>query len=118
MIGSSVNRNDHQEKLWEIKDNFFRLDEGAKIVDAVAGKHYVAVCSSNGKVYASSHRFYHYHRDSRSNTENSESCPYELRMPEGYKAQKLWPHEKYNTLFVNCTDVDGKTKTFAGGQER
>ena len=101
--------------MFEVKDNFYRLDDGAKIVDVAAGKHFVAVLSSNGKVYAGSHRLYHYFRECRSNTENSEGYPYQLKLPEGQMAKKMWAHEKYNTLFVNCEDSSGRIKTFGGG---
>ena len=118
MIGSHVQRNDHQKQMYEIGDNFFRLDDGARMVDVATGKHFVAVLSSNGKVYAGSHRFYHYFRECRSNRENSEGYPFQLKMPEGQLAKKMWAHEKYNTMWVNCVDSSGRTKTFAGGQER
>ena len=73
-------------------------------MDITAGKHYAAVVTTNGKLYASGYIFYRYFEDCRSNTENNEDYPFLLRMPNGLKCIKAFGVEKYNGIFVNCVD--------------
>ena len=85
MAGQS-GKNDNFKKLIEIKPSDFRIDEGAKFVDVAAGKVWVAVVTDNGKIHACSTRLWDNFSECRSNAENSKNHPYELRMPDGYKA--------------------------------
>ena len=56
------------------------------MIDVACGKHYTTVATQNGKVYASGYIFYRHFYDSRSNPENNEDYPFELRLPDGWKA--------------------------------
>ena len=43
MFGSDMSRDTHIDHMHEITGNFFQIDEGDKLVDIAAGKHYVVV---------------------------------------------------------------------------
>lgn len=119
MVGSEVNRNDHNEHFWQLPENFFQMEEGDRIVDVAAGKHFVAVTSEQGKVYASGYIFYRRFAECRYNRQSDEDYPFQLKLPESgdWKAQQLFGSEKCNNLWVTAMKSDGKKKSFGAGEE-
>jgi len=99
----------------EFPDNYFRLEAGDTIVDCCGGKHYCAVATSNGKIYAAGYIFYRNFQGCRSNTENNEDYPFALSLPEGFKAKELFGSEKQNNIWVTAANVDGELKTLGAG---
>lgn len=111
MVGSGVYKNDHTEHFWQLPKDFFPLEEGDRIVDVTAGKHFTAVTTEQGKVYATGYIFYrHFSTECRYNRQNDEDYPYQLRLPETggpWKAQQVFGSEKYNNLWVTAINSDG-----------
>ena len=60
MFTSGMGRDDHIDHFHEIGNNFYRVEEGDKYVDIAAGKHYTAVVTAKGKIYASGYIFFRY----------------------------------------------------------
>ena len=110
-----MERNLHTQKFHEITDNFYRLEDGDSIVDLTAGKHYTAVATANGKIYAGGYIFYRHFQDCRHNREQNEDYPFELRVPDGFKANAVFGCEQYNNIWMNAVNGDGVTKTFGAG---
>lgn len=109
MFSQYVGRNDHTEHLWEPSENFFRLDEDDRISDVTAGKHYTAVATDKGKIYASSYIFYRHFTGCRYNQEENEDYPFLLKLPdESLMAVKLFGCEKHNNLWATAKAVNGK----------
>ena len=91
------------------------MADNDKIVDICGGKHYTALVSEQGKVYASGYVFYRNFNGCRSNPENNEDYPFELRMPDGFNAKQIWGSEKQHNIWVTATNQDGELKTLAAG---
>ena len=100
-IGNAYN--EHRQ----VRENFYRLEDGDKMIDVACGKHYTTVATKNGKVYASGYIFYRHFNDSRRNPENNEDYPFELRLPDGWKAEKVYGCEKYSNMWVTCRNDEG-----------
>ena len=117
MCGSGYDRSRSVPKFDEFPgDNYFRIEAGDKLIDCCGGKHYCAVATQNGKIYAAGYVYYRNFEGCRNNPENNEDYPFELRLPEGYKAKMIWGSEKCNNMWVTATDADGEMKTLAAGQ--
>lgn len=94
------------------------MEEGDRIVDVAAGKHFVAVTSEQGKVYASGYIFYRNFSECRYNRQSDEDYPFQLKLPETggpWKAQQVFGSEKYSNLWVTATNSDGQKKSFGAG---
>ena len=83
MYSTNVGRDDHVDHMWEPSENFYRLEDDDKIHDITAGKHYTAVVTEQGKVYAAGYIFYRHFSGCRYNKESDEDYPFELKLPEG-----------------------------------
>jgi len=59
MTGSNISRETYVSKFcpWP-EDNFFRIGEGDKIVDVCGGKHFTAIVTERGQVFATGYMFY------------------------------------------------------------
>ena len=116
MFGTGIDRNEHINEFHELRQKFFSgRDE--KYVDVSGGKHFVAVVTESGKLYASGYTFYRAFSSCRFNRQHDEDYPYELRLPEGYrKAFKVFGQEKRNNIWVNATDADGNMRTLGAGE--
>mmetsp|Transcript_21015 Transcript_21015/g.28264 ORF Transcript_21015/g.28264 Transcript_21015/m.28264 type:complete len:249 (+) Transcript_21015:2219-2965(+) len=115
MMGSGTDRQRYVQKFEEFPDNYFRMEAGDKIVDCCGGKNFVAVVTEQGKIFAAGYIFYRNFQGCRSNPENNEDYPFEIRMPQGFKAKEIWGSEKSNNIWVNATNQDGELKTMAAG---
>ena len=71
-----------------------------QIVDVAGGKHFMIACTAKGKVYASGYLFYRAVETIRSNTENDEDYPYELRVPDGWLARRVWACDRYCNAWI------------------
>jgi len=58
MMGSGIDRSRYVPRFDEFPDNYFRLEDGDKIVDCCGGKNYTAVVTEQGKIYAAGYIFY------------------------------------------------------------
>ena len=58
MMGSNCDRGRYVPRFEEFPDNYFRLEDGDKIVDCTGGKNFTAVVTEQGKIYAASYMFY------------------------------------------------------------
>ena len=115
MLRSSVDVNAHVSKFGEIKD-LFPIDDGDKIIDIASGKHFLICVTEQGKCYGSGYIFYRYLSQCRRNSQNDEDHPYELKLPQGYKAVACWAScDYYSNAWVNAVKEDGATVTFAVG---
>ena len=70
------------------------MADNDKIIDYCGGKNFTAVVTEQGKIYAASYIFYRNFSACRSNPENNEDYPFEIRMPDGFKAKEIWGSEK------------------------
>ena len=77
---------DHQKHFWEVPDNFYPRATNDKIIDISAGRHNNVIVTQSGKVYAGGEILYRVLEDCRSNTTNSERDPFEIKLPDGFKA--------------------------------
>ena len=118
MIGSNRSRDDNIEKFSELEDNFFRLEDGDKVTDIAGGKCHVVIATQNGKIYGSGYTFYRHFSNCHFNSENNEDYPYELKLPEGFKAATaIWTSEKNYNMWATAVNEDGDHFTLACGQE-
>ena len=117
MLMSNGNRAERKDGFELIEENFFRNEEDDKLVDVVGGKNYTAVLTEKGRIYASSYIFWRNHEHCRSNPENYEDTPYELKLPEGYSGKCLFGSFT-NMIWVNATDAEGKIKTLVSGEHQ
>lgn len=101
----------------KIPDRFFRNDEDDKLVDVVGGKSHTVVMTEKGRVFATGYTFYREFSGCRSNTENYEDTPYELKLPEGYTGKAIFG-STHNIVWVNATNADGKMQTLGNGTNR
>ena len=115
MMGFGGSGTSRTEGFHEMENNYFRIEEGDKLVGCAGGKNFAIVCTERGKVFATSYMFYRYFSECRHNPENNEDYPFELRMPEGYQAKKVYGAEKYYNMWATCADADGGLKTFGAG---
>ena len=95
---------------------YFTREVQDKIVDICGGKSHMIVMTEGGRVYASGYTLYRNLSESRSNPENNEDYPFEIRMPDEYKATAIFTCEKYLNVFVTATKGD-ISKTFAVGAD-
>lgn len=116
MFSSGMDRHRHIDRFGEIENNFYRLEEGDKIVDLTAGKHYTAAVTERGKVYCGGYVFYRHFSDCRYNREQNEDYPFELRMPDGWRAKEAFGCERFNNVWINCVNDAGEIKSFGAGQ--
>ena len=72
--------------MHEVPKDFWRLDEGAEIVDIAQGKKHIAVVSSNGKLYAAGIQLWNHFEGCRFNKETHGDFPFELKLLPGYSA--------------------------------
>ena len=115
MFGSGVGTT--YDSLTKVRDNFYPMEEGDSIVDLTGGRHYTAIATKNGKVYASGYMFYRVFSGCRRNNQNDEDYPYELRMPDGWLAERVYGTERYSNLWVTCKNSEGTKRSFCAGQE-
>jgi len=83
-------------------NNFFRIDQGDKLVDVAGGKNFSIVMTEQGRIYATGYMFWRYFSECRRNNENNEDYPFELRLPPGWKAKKIFGAEKYYNMWVTA----------------
>ena len=102
MFGFGGSGNHSVECFKEMPNNFFRIDEGDKLVDVAGGKNFAIVMTERGKIYATGYMFWQYFSNCRHNNENNEDYPFELRLPEGYKAKKIFGSEKRYNMWVTA----------------
>ena len=111
--GSGTSRHD---EFHEIENTYFRYEEGDKMVDVCGGKNFTIIATERGRIFATSYMFWRQFQECRYNQENNEDYPFELKLPEGYKAKQIWGSEKYYNMWANGADSDGTIKTFGAGQ--
>ena len=111
--GSGTSRHD---EFHEIENTYFRYEEGDKMIDVCGGKNFTVVATERGKIFATSYMFWRQFQECRYNQENNEDYPHELRLPDGFKAKKIWGAEKHYNLWTSAADSDGTLKTFGAGQ--
>lgn len=117
MFSSGMDRARHVDRFGEIENNFYRIEEGDKIVDLTAGKHYTAAVTERGKVYCGGYVFFRHFGDCRYNRESNEDYPFELRMPDGWRAKEAFGCERFNNVWINCVNENnGEIKSFGAGQ--
>ena len=86
------------------------------MVDVCGGKNFTVVATERGKIFATGYMFWRqFYQECRHNPENGEDYPYELRLPDGYKAKQVWGAEKYLNMWTTAADPDGALKTFGAG---
>ena len=109
--GSSISH--HQEKFyrWDDHDNngnYFSIEAGDKIVGCAGGKNFLIVMTKNGKVYATSYMFFRYFSGCRhQNRSSDEDYPFEIRMPDGWKARKIFGMDKDYNMWATCENAEG-----------
>ena len=107
MFGMGGSGTARLEGFHEMENNYFRIEDGDKLMDVAGGRNQAIVATERGKIYATSYMFYRHFNDCRHNSENNEDYPFELRMPEGFKAKKIYSSEKHYNIWVTGEDNDG-----------
>ena len=96
----------------------FPRDQADKIVDVSLGKHFIMIVTESGKVYGSGYVFYRYLSRCRENSQRDEDYPYLIKMPDGYKAKKVFcSTDNYSNAWILAEDSNGKRVTFSVGQD-
>lgn len=81
MYRSNMDKNMHTRHFFHI-DDYYRLEEGEKIVDITAGKHYTAIVTDRGRVKCGGYIFYRHFSSCRYNPESNEDYEFELKLPD------------------------------------
>lgn len=93
------------EKFHEVVD-FYPIASDDKIVDCAGGKHFMVVVTKKGKCYASGFQMYRAIDEIRHNADDNEDNPFEIRMPEGWKALNCWACDRYLNIWVLAEKAD------------
>lgn len=116
MFGMGSSGTARLEEFFDMGENYFRIEDGDKLVDVCGGKNFTAVVTERGKIFATSYMFYRKFTECRHNSENNEDYPFELRLPEGFKAKQIWGSEKNYNIWVTASNSDGDLKSFGAGE--
>ena len=111
----NCDENDHQQHFWEIPEDFYPRDVNDKIVDIASGRHNNVIVTESGKVYAAGYALYVALRNCRHNSKNHENYPFEIKLPEGFKAFEAYASGYYNVIWINAKNAEGKTVLLSGG---
>ena len=109
------NSSDTQASIKDYSD-IWKLDSGDKYVDVACGRHFTLVCTEKGKVYGTGYLYYRKIAKARFNKEDNEDKPYEIKLPTGYKALKVFCSERYYVAYV-LAEKDGKRVVLSGGED-
>jgi len=102
MIGKDIDTNAHVDKFVEVKD-LFPIASDDKIIDVDGGKHFMIVVTQKGKVFTSGYMMYRAVSEIRSNTEENEDYPCELKMSsvtEGWIPKQCWACDLYCNVWI------------------
>ena len=91
-----------------------------KIIDVDGGKHFMIVVTKKGKVFTSGYMMYRAVSEIRTNSEENEDYPCELKMTaetEGWIPKQCWACDLYCNVWILCENVANPAlkKTFSAG---
>ena len=72
--------------------------------------------TERGKVYCGGYIFYRHFSECRYNRESNEDYPFELRMPDGWRAKQAFGCERFNNVWITAVNDAGEMKSFGAGQ--
>ena len=99
------------EKWHDITSWLDNLKEDEKIVDIVYGCKVVGVVTDKGRLIVRNYAFYRNVSVRVQETANEDNA-FEMTLPDGYKAEKVWMGSKRYTIYVTGLKEDGTKKTF------
>ena len=109
MLSSRVSSSDYANEFRKVDDKLFPKGEDDKIVDVTLGKNFIIVVTESGECYGAGYYFYRYIGGCRDNSQRDEDYPYKIKMPDGWKARKVYATcDNSNTAWVTCEDSEGK----------
>jgi alpha-tubulin suppressor-like RCC1 family protein len=118
MLSSSISNSQCTEKFYPVAKDLFPKDAYDKIVDVGLGKNFIMVCTESGKCYGAGYVFYRYIGQCRENSRRDEDYPYLIKMPDGFKAKKVYcAIEHYNNAWILGENDQGQKFTFSVGQD-
>ena len=104
------------EKWHDITSAFDNLKEDEKIVDIVYGCRVAGVVTDKGRLIVRNYLFYR-EVPCKIQESNNEDNAFEITLPDGYKAEKVWMGSKKYIIYVTGLKEDGTKKTFIWRQE-